>query len=767
MGSVGSAVKDGAAGAAIGSVAGPEGTAVGAAAGAIYGAITGGGGSSGPTASASNYQLGQGNGTNYSNQVAGALANRGNVDDATATGMQGQAAGAYGAAGAAQGTAAPQITQDDQDRQRMLAALGGTVSQAGALTGAANQLQTMGTNGLPLGVAQAQLKQGQDQSMAQSLAMAHSGRTLGSGASAMNQAQFQNANTNQQTNQQAAVANLQEQQQNQNYKLNALGQAQQGYGAAGNLYGQAGNQAGGINSTDLGVQQTNANLQQTQGGINNQTSATMGSIGQGLNASALGYSQLGQGYQGQALGVMNTQLNANKQYSEDSMGQSNTNRTQANADTATTMGVVGGAAQAYSTLSGTDTSSDKNVKTDIKPANMALSLQPQASSPSVLAAASSFLHNAQANGTAPRAYVMPGAPGSPGNGAPIHYPGGVDPNAAPYGTSAADYNLNAPMPSGTPSHLAPTLAPGMSNALAALGGGQAGGANDGAASPDIPAGWTGQGDPYLAAAAGQGKKYLPGGYWDPTVSPPKVDQTQIIYDPNMAAPDSAHLVGATLDVAPGTNLNGPSSIPGLVATSNYVPVTTPTAHQLPTTYHASDVHSKQKIQSLEAQLAALQPPAQTRSQQYGLAQSMAPYRAANDNSVDTASLDDAYRSQGGTPMTGDPAIDLRPAQGYSYEYKDPAAHGRGRFYGPMAQDLQKTPAGASTVKTGPDGTKMVDTSRLALVNTSAISEQQRKMDELQRQVAALGGAPTPYPNTPSPDTDRIDLYRGMRAGGTY
>lgn len=81
-----------------------------------------------------------------------------------------------------------------------------------------------------------------------------------------------------------------------------------------------------------------------------------------------------------------------------------------------------------------------------------------------------------------------------------------------------------------------------------------------------------------------------------------------------------------------------------------------------------------------------------------------------------------------------PQADLRPAQGYSYQYKDPQQPGAapGTHYGPMAQDLEKTPAGASVVSTNPQtGLKQIDTDRLSLVNSSAISDLQRKQDELQ------------------------------------
>jgi hypothetical protein len=79
------------------------------------------------------------------------------------------------------------------------------------------------------------------------------------------------------------------------------------------------------------------------------------------------------------------------------------------------------------------------------------------------------------------------------------------------------------------------------------------------------------------------------------------------------------------------------------------------------------------------------------------------------------------------------------APGYEYEYKDPERHGEGRFVGPMAQDLESTPVGRTVVEDTPDG-KQIDTSRLSLVNTAAVSEQQREIEELRRQVAALGGA---------------------------
>jgi hypothetical protein len=73
----------------------------------------------------------------------------------------------------------------------------------------------------------------------------------------------------------------------------------------------------------------------------------------------------------------------------------------------------------------------------------------------------------------------------------------------------------------------------------------------------------------------------------------------------------------------------------------------------------------------------------------------------------------------------------------------------------MAQDLEQLPG---VVQQGRDGTKMVDTSRLALANTAAVSDQQRRMDELerrQRELMALNGGAqfggAPYPTLRQPD----------------
>lgn len=78
------------------------------------------------------------------------------------------------------------------------------------------------------------------------------------------------------------------------------------------------------------------------------------------------------------------------------------------------------------------------------------------------------------------------------------------------------------------------------------------------------------------------------------------------------------------------------------------------------------------------------------------------------------------------------------APGYSYRYKDPSQPGAkpGRQVGPMAQDLERGPLGDTLVMETPQG-KMVDQGRLSMVNSSAITELNRKIQALE---AALGKA---------------------------
>lgn len=92
--------------------------------------------------------------------------------------------------------------------------------------------------------------------------------------------------------------------------------------------------------------------------------------------------------------------------------------------------------------------------------------------------------------------------------------------------------------------------------------------------------------------------------------------------------------------------------------------------------------------------------------------------------------------------------------GYGFQYIDPSAPGAesGQQYGPMAQDLASTPAGATAVKKGPDGKLGIDPARLTTLNTSAISAQQRELDDIKKQIALFSqqpGASYPRPSSGS------------------
>jgi hypothetical protein len=99
-------------------------------------------------------------------------------------------------------------------------------------------------------------------------------------------------------------------------------------------------------------------------------------------------------------------------------------------------------------------------------------------------------------------------------------------------------------------------------------------------------------------------------------------------------------------------------------------------------------------------------------------------------------------------LTAPPALDAPASR---YEYRDPSSPGAdpGEHYGPMAQDLEKTPAGASVVSEGPDGKKRIDTGRLALVNASETSKQRKELDALSAAIGKIGsqisGTQVSYP----------------------
>ncbi len=81
--------------------------------------------------------------------------------------------------------------------------------------------------------------------------------------------------------------------------------------------------------------------------------------------------------------------------------------------------------------------------------------------------------------------------------------------------------------------------------------------------------------------------------------------------------------------------------------------------------------------------------------------------------------------------------------GHFYDYKEPEKHGQGRFFGPMAQELEKSKAGRSAVVER-GGRKMVDTGRLTLALAGAVASKHRKDEsefaKLKRRMAELESA---------------------------
>jgi hypothetical protein len=89
------------------------------------------------------------------------------------------------------------------------------------------------------------------------------------------------------------------------------------------------------------------------------------------------------------------------------------------------------------------------------------------------------------------------------------------------------------------------------------------------------------------------------------------------------------------------------------------------------------------------------------------------------------------------------------APAYAYNYRDPNAAGAepGRQYGIMAQDLEKTPAGASVVGEK-NGRKYIDPNRLSLMTAAEVARQRQELDALMNSrgpAAQIQQAPVAYP----------------------
>lgn len=75
---------------------------------------------------------------------------------------------------------------------------------------------------------------------------------------------------------------------------------------------------------------------------------------------------------------------------------------------------------------------------------------------------------------------------------------------------------------------------------------------------------------------------------------------------------------------------------------------------------------------------------------------------------------------------------LRATAGHSWNYKEPDKHGKGRYTGPMAQDLESRPEFRSAVKEV-GGVKMVDATRLVMTHHAALHDLQKQIDRIAKR----------------------------------
>lgn len=127
---------------------------------------------------------------------------------------------------------------------------------------------------------------------------------------------------------------------------------------------------------------------------------------------------------------------------------------------------------------------------------------------------------------------------------------------------------------------------------------------------------------------------------------------------------------------------------------------------------------------------------------------------------------DAFMAQPAAARYADaapaPAASFPDAPPYSYQYKAPDAPGAepGMQYGPMAQDLEQTPAGASVVGTDKKGKKFVDPGRLSMLTASEVSQHRKELDYLKSRIDA---SEQPYMAPPSPHQRQRDYMASQMA----
>jgi hypothetical protein len=191
--------------------------------------------------------------------------------------------GAYGQGNALLGSGANALNANP-DAYLDTGSLMASKQQAGNVAGAADRLMNMSFDGPS--AAEAQLNAGAQQTAAQNVALASSGRGMGGSAAARRAAMGQNAQVMGQTNAADAVLRA-------NEEATRKQEAMQAAGAAGGLYGNA----AGIDQGNLAA-------------VANARNAAVGNANQlGLGLANAGVSALGQGISGANAGA-NTQLGA-------------------------------------------------------------------------------------------------------------------------------------------------------------------------------------------------------------------------------------------------------------------------------------------------------------------------------------------------------------------------------------------------------------------------------------------------------------------------
>lgn len=841
MASLGKVAAGAGTGAAVGSAFGPWGTAIGAVGGGLLSLLGGSDDNAAPAPPTTQYGGNPLTDQLAAQQYAAGLQQQ-QAQNAREAAFYNQANGNLDIANAAQLRQGPQIATNSADQARQLAALKQASGSVGNLNDTGAQLTALGTRPMGPSYAEAQLRQGQDAAMAQQLAMARSGRSLGSGQDAMARAAYNNMALNQQTNLAAANARIQEQNAYNQFQVGALGAAGQQYGAAGALAGQVGNQATQIRSGNEGVQAQNANLQLQQQGVNNQTTGLYNQLAAQQQAQGMAANQMGQQAQQfgsqQASGMLGAQANADTGRLSSTTATNIANQNNANAHDAANMNMaatglgaaantIASATQADSTPSNPNnpsgsTSAYSNItKSSNNPNGDRLSDENQKKNVApvpLTSPATDAKDRAKYAGFSPEAAaVYRAADQAAARGDDTYTVNGKTMPLHPYGDAPMDPDTNKIAVTGEGGPRAPSYAETIGalnngyrasqfaptdvlNRVPGAGAGNSASQNAVIAQMMAKPGSTmhtatppvnreaaqqsvqnlqrvpltqapssfqlNLGNGPAPAAAAPGLRTLPGNLaegritpptpaaqpaWGDVFNAPRLDpriQAYLNgaspYPVSAPAPTPTHQVAQLTGVDDETfDASRPKWVDPDVSGNSAGPI-------------ASDARGKTRIRELEAQVQALggAPSARPQMQQ-----------------PDTAALDEAYAREGGQPRASGwrdrdqfagpesyphrwdadpfapaPAVDLRAAPAYSYEYKNPSAPGAapGRHIGPMAQDLERT-AAAGTVRDTPHG-KMIDTQGLTMVNTAALSEQQRKTQELEQQLAAIQAAQYPSYN---------------------